>query len=98
MRTALRNKLEEGVRVSAWGRLHDFANRDAIILISEELDLLDVAERVVRDDKEFVASWVEDSLVTKPNSLQLRKWEETPSRPFRCLVVYPYILIQSVAS
>ena len=98
MESDLKSKLRAEVRVSDWMKLGDFANRDAIIVISEELDLLEVAESVVRDDKEIVASWVDEQLVTKPNDFQLRLWSHSPTRPFRCLIVYPYVLVQTVAS
>ena len=79
-----------------WKSIRIHLQRDALIVVSEQLDLVDVACRVAEDAKEEVGSWIEQGLLLKPTAEEIEAWESQLEKPFRMLIVAPYILIQAV--
>lgn len=82
----------------SWRELRVHQQRDAIIMIAGELDLIEAAVAVADDEKDKVEQWVAAGLVGKPDKEQVEAWESDLDRPFRMLIVQPFILIQSVYS
>jgi len=68
--------------------------RDALILVGRNLDLVEAAARISEDDTAQVGAWITTGRLTKPNLEQIRVWEADPTRAFRMLIVQPYVLVQ----
>lgn len=81
-----------------WRELRVHLQRDAIILVSQDLDLIEAAVAVADDDKALVEEWVNGGKIGKPSKEQLDAWENALDKPFRMLIVQPFILIQDAAS
>lgn len=79
-----------------WRELKIHLQRDAIITVAQALDIIDVAVAVADDDKEMVEGWIESEQLAKPTEEQLKGWEKTQEKPFRMLIVQPFILVQEV--
>ena len=79
-----------------WRELKIHLKRDAIIVVSAELDLVDVGVAVADDDKVLVETWITASQLEKPTEKQLESWEQESAQRFRMLIVQPYILIQDL--
>ncbi len=79
-----------------WKEMRIHLRRDAIILVAAELDLVEVALAVAEDDKSQVETWIGQEQLGKPNAEQLESWEKQLNKPFRLLIVQPYILAQEV--
>lgn len=79
-----------------WKELRIHLQRDAIIIVADHLDLVSVAVAVTADDKEKVESWIRDGLLVKPTAEQASAWEQELEKPFRVLIVQPFILVQIV--
>ena len=79
-----------------WKSLRIHAQRDALILIDDQLDIIEVACKVAADAAEEVGTWIEKGLLAKPTAEQLSSWESELEKPFRMLIAAPYILIQAV--
>lgn len=94
---SLREKLQSELQEVEWSAIRPHMARDTVILISEELDLIDAAERVAKDDKVQVSKWIEAGLVNKPSAQQLQTWEGQLDMRFRFLILTPYVLIQKLA-
>jgi hypothetical protein len=92
-----REKLKETLDEAEWGWLRDHAERDGLIIVARELELLDVGEAIASDDSKQVGAWIGGGQLTKPTQEQLAEWNETPARRFMALVVSPYVLIQELA-
>ncbi|WP_321366144.1 DUF2288 domain-containing protein [uncultured Desulfuromusa sp.] len=80
-----------------WRELRIHLQRDAIIVVADELDLIAVGVAVAEDDKKSVESWIAANQLGKPNEQQLESWEQEPDKSFQMLIVQPFILIQSVS-
>ncbi|WP_303720280.1 DUF2288 domain-containing protein [Malonomonas rubra] len=79
-----------------WKDLRIHLQRDAIIIVAEELDLVEVAAVVAEDNKHKVANWIGEGQLVKPTAKQLSDWELDLNKPFRMLIVQPFILVQMV--
>ena len=80
-----------------WRELKIHLQRDAIIIVSAELDLIDVGVAVADDDKTLVETWVTSNQLNKPTETQLKSWEQNPEQRFQMLIVQPFILIQDIS-
>jgi hypothetical protein len=96
MMDELRKKLAEELDTVDWRALRAQAGRDSVILVAPELDLVEVACCVARDRSTEVAGWIDASQLRKPAVEELAAWERELDKPFRMLIVAPYVLIQTV--
>ena len=79
-----------------WRELKIHLQRDAIISISAEIDLIEAAVAVAEDDKDQVEVWIDAGQLAKPTEKQLESWEQEEDKPFQMLIVQPFILIQEI--
>lgn len=79
-----------------WRELKIHLQRDAIIIVSAELDLVEVGVAVAEDDKIAVEAWIAADQLGKPTEKQLECWEQEEDKLFRMLIVQPFILVQDV--
>ena len=79
-----------------WRELKIHLQRDAIIVVSAELDLVTVGVAVAEDDKGSVEAWIAANQLGKPSEKQLENWEKQADQLFQMLIVQPYILIQDL--
>jgi hypothetical protein len=90
----LRRKLREELDTVDWLALRGQLRRDSVILVAPELDLVEVAWSVARDRAAEVAGWIAAGQLRKPDRAELAAWERELDKPFRMLIVAPYLLIQ----
>lgn len=91
---SIRERFEKDLAEVDWKALRIHVQRDALILVAAQLNLVEVATRVATDDSQAVAVWIEAGLLNKPSPAQLAGWEANLDKPFRMLIAAPYILIQ----
>jgi hypothetical protein len=92
----VRERLEKDLAEVDWKSLRIHTQRDALILVATQLDLVEVACKVTADAAEEVGDWITNGLLVKPTADQLVNWETELDKPFRMLIAAPYILIQEV--
>lgn len=91
-----RERFQQDLAEVPWKDLRIHLQRDAVILVAAELDLIDVAVTVAEDDKDRVEGWISSAKLAKPTKEQLESWEKQLEKPFRVLIVQPFILVQMV--
>lgn len=89
-------RFKQDVAEVPWKDLRIHLQRDAIIIVAAELDLIEVAVAVANDDKQTVEEWIAAEQLLKPTAEQVKTWEGVLEKPFRMLIVQPFILVQSV--
>lgn len=94
--SAMRESFQRDIAEVEWRELRVHLQRDAIILVSSKLDLIEAAVAVAEDDKSLVEEWIVSQLIGKPDEDQLASWENELDKPFRMLIVQPFILVQDV--
>jgi hypothetical protein len=94
----LRDELKESLDQAEWSWLSPHADRDAVIVVSNELDLLDVGMAIANDHSAAVQDWIARSQLYKPSVEQKIVWDTNQSKRFNALIVRPYVLIQELSS
>ncbi|PZU94205.1 MAG: DUF2288 domain-containing protein [Pseudanabaena sp.] len=87
-----RKDLEEMVDVALWEWLAPHAARARVILVSANLDLLDVGVAMTEDNSQLVQSWIEDGWLRHPTAEELSAWNADQAKEFTSLVIPPFVL------
>ncbi|MFM9161288.1 MAG: DUF2288 domain-containing protein, partial [Dolichospermum sp.] len=70
----LREKLQQNLDEAEWEWLIPHVQKDAVIMVAENLDLLDVGEAIASDNILSVQHWIDEQLLTKPTVDQVGQW------------------------
>lgn len=97
MTVELREELAQSLDEAQWDWLLPHAKRDAAIVVSPELDLLEVGVAIANNDVSLVQYWIDRQLIHKPSVDQLADWNDNPSKRFNALIVQPFVAIQEIA-
>lgn len=77
-----------------WLELQKFYAAGAVLQVSAQLDLVDVAYAFALDDKESVASWLAQSKIQRVEATQAQLWFDDKTELW-AVVVSPWVLVQS---
>ena len=90
----LREKLKSELDTAEWTWVKPHLERDAVILVDQDLDLLDVGCIVAEGRMDQVEKWMTEQQLTKPTRDQIRVWDNDQRRPFLFLIIQPWVFIQ----
>lgn len=93
----LRAELTQNLDEAEWEWLIPHVQRDVVILVPIELDLLNVGIAIASDDIPQVQQWIDEKLIAKPSVVQIGEWNGDRTKLFLTLIVQPYVLIQEKA-
>jgi hypothetical protein len=89
----LKAKLLSETALSNWSELERFFARGVVHLVSQELDLVEVAYAVSQDNSKQVANFIGLGQLVKVSDDHAREWVKTQPE-FWTVVVAPFVLIQ----
>jgi hypothetical protein len=98
MSSDFRAELTQNLDQAEWEWLIPHVQRDAVIVVALELDLLDVGEAIANDNSPSVQKWIDEQLITKPSIAQIGEWNGDRSKRFHTLIIQPYVLVQEINS
>ncbi|NEU76333.1 DUF2288 domain-containing protein [Hassallia byssoidea VB512170] len=90
----LKAELTQNLDEAEWEWLIPHVQRDAVILVPIELDLLNVGIAIASDNTPQVQQWIDEQLLAKPSVAQIGEWNGDRTKRFNTLIVQPYVLIQ----
>ncbi|MBW4649763.1 MAG: DUF2288 domain-containing protein [Kastovskya adunca ATA6-11-RM4] len=90
----LRAELAENLDEAELDWLKPHIQRDVVVVVDQNLDLLDVGVALASDDALSVQHWISEQLIQKPSVEQIVKWNNDQSKRFQALIVQPYVLVQ----
>lgn len=93
----LRLELAEMVEPAEWRWLSPHAERGAVVIVDQALDLVDVGMAIATDDVPTVNRWIAEELITKPTQDQVEDWVQAERKRFNALIVQPFVLVQDLA-
>ncbi len=97
----VRNKLRREVMSCHWEDLAQHQQRGALLLLLPELDLLDVAEAMARDDKQRVTGWLKRGALRRAGEADRVQYEhesdEVSEVRFQFVIVQPWVLAQALS-
>jgi hypothetical protein len=77
----------------AWKELQRFFASGSAILVSAELDLVEVAFQISEDNKAQVLEWMQTGQIVRVPDAQALAWYEADADVW-AVVVRPYVLVQ----
>jgi hypothetical protein len=92
----IKNRLIKDLADMEWNDLIPHARRDALIVVNQNLNLIDVGVAIAQDEVLPVQHWISEQLIAKPSSAQLTNWNLNTTQKFRTLIVQPFVLIQEI--
>jgi hypothetical protein len=93
--TSTQKNLAHQIETVEWHWLKPHLDRDALIVVSAEVDLALAATKVAADDSATVGAWISEGKLTKPSANQIDAWNADPAKNFRMLIVQPFVLVQA---
>lgn len=69
-------------------------SRDAVLVVSAELDLVDCGLAIAGNDVARIETWIGASTLRKPTADELALWGTDEGRRWVAVVVQPYVLVQ----
>jgi hypothetical protein len=89
----LRVRLTAETGPATWPELERHFARGRVVHVAPELDLVEVAARMVEDDRDTVSAWMDAGQLGPATDGQARDWQARAPR-FRAVVAAPWVLIQ----
>ncbi len=94
----LRSQLAENLDEAIWEWLIPHQEKDKVVLVNQQLDLLDVGVAIANDNVAEVQQWMNDLWLYKPSVEQVAAWNDNRSKRFNALIVQPFVLVQEIAA
>jgi hypothetical protein len=94
----MRTELTQNIDEAQWDWLIPHVQRDAVIIVSSQINLVDVGVAIASDNIPTVQNWIDDALLAKPSNEQVGEWNVNRSKRFNTLIVQPYVLVQEKGS
>lgn len=88
----LKTQLQEQLAEVDWKDLIPHAQRDAVIIVHPQLDLVEVGSAIAQDNTMIIQNWISEQLITKPSSEELSQWNDKPDTKFNTLIVQPFVI------
>ncbi len=92
----LRIRLNAETGKLAWQELERFFARGVVIVAAPELDLVEVAARMVEDDSAAIQRWIGEGRLARADEHHARAWS-VRAPTFWAVVAAPWVLVQEVA-
>lgn len=90
---ALRLRLNRECARIRWPELQRHFASGAVVAVSAQLDLIEVACTFARDDKSTVAAWLQAGHVSRADDEQAQTWSAQDATLW-AVVVAPWVLVQ----
>ena len=89
-----REELALAVDEAEWGWLRAHLEREGLIVVAQDLDIVDVGVRIVADDAAAISGWIAAGKLARPSAEEIAAWDGNRGKRFLSLIVSPYVLIQ----
>lgn len=94
----LKAELTASLDEAEWQWLLPHVRRDCLIIVTPELNIVDVGAAIANNDVPLVQNWINQQLIHKPSLTQMADWQANLSKRFNALIVQPFVLIQELTA
>lgn len=91
----LRARLNGETGKLAWAELQRHFARGVVVKVAGELDLVDVAAGMARDDADALKRWLASGQVARAAEADAAEWQARDAR-FWAVVTAPWVLVQEL--
>ncbi len=92
----LKARLNTETAKIGWTEIQRFFAKGQVFIVAQELDLIDAAAGMIRDDRSTVEGWLQQELVSQATMDDARRWSKTDPDLW-AVVVAPWVLVQEEA-
>ncbi|XGV86519.1 MAG: DUF2288 domain-containing protein [Limnothrix sp. BL-A-16] len=92
----LRSSLTESIDLAEWDWLKPHIGRDAVIVVTPDLDLAEVGEALASDNTAVVQRWIDEQAIAKPTQAELAEWDRSGNARFQAMIVAPFVLVKLI--
>lgn len=78
-----------------WKEIQVQFARGMVVVIDPSLDLIDVSEKFVKDDKDSIEKWMNDTKIWRSTDEDAKAWVDSDPT-FWAVVVPPWVLVQNI--
>jgi len=78
-----------------WPEIQVQFARGMVVVIDPSLDLIDVSEKFVKDDKNSIEQWMNDNKICRATDADAKTWVNSDPT-FWAVVVPPWVLVQNI--
>jgi hypothetical protein len=86
-------QLNQETGVISWSELVRHFARGVVVTVSANLDLVEAASCMARDDTEQLQAWLDANYVRRASDDDARDWTQR-NPEFWCIVTAPWVLVQ----
>jgi hypothetical protein len=87
----------EQIDEASWDMLKPHHERGAVFMLSDQLNLVEVATAIAKDDVGKVKSWLESKEMRQISEEEVELWEKMDREKIvNFLIVQPYVIIQKI--
>jgi hypothetical protein len=90
----LREQLTELLDEAELEWLKPHIQKDVVIVVDPNLDLLDVGVAIASDNTQSIQHWIGEQLLVKPSPAILDRWNANPTQKFQAMIIQPYVLVK----
>ena len=90
----LRAQLQENLDEAEWDWLIPHVKRDSLVVVTSQLDLLDVGVAIATDNVSSIQRWISEALIYKPSPEQISDWNQNSTKKFDAIIVDPFVVVQ----
>jgi len=89
------SRLNSETSKTFWIELLPFFAKDMVVHVSHNLDLIEVAYQLSKDNKKQIEEWMENKLISKVTDELATTWHENNMLVWT-VVIKPWVLVQPV--
>ena len=79
----------------AWNELQPHFERDSVIIVHPNLDLIDVATKLVMDNKIVIEGYLKNGNIARASTQDAQRWRALQTS-FWTVVTAPWVLVQEI--
>lgn len=93
----LADKFKQEIGTVSWSWLRPHEKHKILFLVAVELDLIEVAVAVAKDETAQVKSWLDNGSLQQPTLKQVAEWEKSGGL-FSGIIVKPYVFFKPASN
>ena len=90
---SIQDSIKRDMAEISWAELKVRCPQDALILVSNDLDLVEVAVAIAEDNTEQVSDWMENGQIKQTSDKEVSHWDQKEPI-FLGAYVTPFVLVQ----
>lgn len=90
--SSLKNHLQDLVDIAEWSWLKQLAQQGKLVMVTANLELVDVGLALAEDDSAVVKQWLDDGWIYRPSADQIDFWDQQEDQKFSSLIIQPFVL------